>query len=131
MKKATLVLLFSTALLVVMILYGLPQKENMDKPSPTAASSISSNFTANIPSSQESSGIITTASESSANEDTVYTVKEYNGHIGVFRDAETTPFEEIQIDVSIFPEIDQELLKEGIRAYGPEELNRVIEDYQG
>jgi hypothetical protein len=131
LKKATLILLFSTALLAAVIILGVPQKQNTDRPLASVTSSISSNFTSIAPSSQENSGIITTASVGSENEDTVYLVKEYQGHIGVFRDQEPTPFEEIQIDVSIFPEIDQQLLKQGIKAYGPEELNRVIEDYEG
>ena len=66
-----------------------------------------------------------------AGEKDTYTVKEYNGHIGVFRNEETEPFEEIQVDVNLFPETDRELLREGIKAYTPEELNSVIEDYEG
>lgn len=129
MKKAIMVTVLSAAILTAVLVIGLPMKETSDKPLLSATSSISSNFTSIAPSSQESSRIITTAS--SANEGTVYTVKEYNGHIGVFRGQEKSPFEEIQVDVSIFPEIDQNLLKQGIKAYGPEELNRVIEDYEG
>ena len=126
-----MILLISTVLLATVIILGIPQKQNTGRPLAPVTSSISSNFTSIAPSSQESSEIITTASVNSENENTVYLVKEYQGHIGVFRDQEPTPFEEIQIEVSIFPEVDQQLLKQGIKAYGPEELNRVIEDYEG
>ena len=67
----------------------------------------------------------------SAADDSVYIVREYNGHIGVFREGETAPFEEINIEVSIFPEADQKLLRSGIRARGTAELTRVLEDYEG
>lgn len=131
MKKAVMVTVLSAAILAAVLLVGLPDKRMTDRPRPAAASRISSNFTSIVPSSQESGEVITTTSANSAGENTVYTVKEYKGHIGVFRGREKSPFKEIPVDVRVFPPIDQNLLKQGIKAYGPEELNRVIEDYTG
>ena len=125
--------LCAVALLAVVIAVEFPRQRTSQPPAPSGktVSGVSSNLTAIVPSSQESSEIITTARANDSNAGIVYTVKEYKGHIGVFRGTENSPFEEIEINVDLFPKADQDLLKEGIKAYGEQELNRVIEDYKG
>ncbi|QAT49291.1 hypothetical protein EQM14_05575 [Caproiciproducens sp. NJN-50] len=128
MKKTSMLLLCVIALLAVLVVLGLPHSNRQAGTSSTSDKIVSSNFTSIAPSSQESSAIHAAASKQN---DSLYIVKEYNGHIGVFRDGDKLPFEEIDIDVSIFPEEDQKLLRDGIQARGTAELTRVIEDYEG
>ncbi|MVB11812.1 hypothetical protein CAFE_25380 [Caprobacter fermentans] len=128
MKKTSMLLLCVIALLTVLVVLGLPHWNRQSGSSSAPDSTASSNFTSIEPSSQESSAIIAAASRQ--NED-LYIVREFDGHIGVFREGDKLPFEEIDIDVSIFPEEDQKLLHDGIQARGTAELTRVIEDYEG
>lgn len=128
MKKTSMLLLCVIALLTVLVVVGFPHNNRQGGTSSTADQIASSNFTSIAPSSQESSAIRAAASKQN---ESLYIVKEYNGHIGVFRDGDKLPFEEIDIDVSIFPEEDQKLLHDGIQARGTAELTRVIEDYEG
>lgn len=128
MKKTSMLLLCVIALLAVLVVLGFPRNNRQAGASSTADQIASSNFTSIAPSSQESSAIHAAASQQN---ESLYIVKEYNGHIGVFRDGDKLPFEEIDIDVSIFPEEDQKLLHDGIQARGTAELTRVIEDYEG
>lgn len=58
-----------------------------------------------------------------------YTVAEYQGKIAVFKNADTIPLEVYDSYVSYLPEHDRQLLKEGIRADSPGELQKIIEDY--
>lgn len=126
MKKASMLLLCVMVILVLVLVSGYPQKLWVkDEPVSSSSANIF-HSTPKEPSSQESSEV-----DVMVGKEDFYTVREYNGHIGVFRNEETEPFEEIQVDVDLFPEIDRELLKEGIKAYTPEELNGVIEDYEG
>lgn len=87
------------------------------------------NSTSNILSSQESSFISVQSSESSSFS-SLYLVKEYQGHIGIFKHGEENPFQEIKIPVKDLPEADQKILSEGIPANDQNELNRIIEDYE-
>lgn len=128
MKKTSMLLLCVITLLTVLVVLGLPHRNRQAGTSSAADTIMSSNFTSIAPSSQESSAIIAAASNQ---DESLYIVKEYNGHIGVFRDGDKLPFEEIDIDVNIFPEEDQKLLHNGIQARGTAELTRVIEDYEG
>ena len=123
-----MLLLCVIALLAVLVVLGFPSRRQPTEPNADGESTMSSNFTSIAPSSQESSAIIAAAS---AQEEDLYIVKEYKGHIGVFRDGEDLPFEEINIDVNIFPQADQDLLKKGIQAHGTAELTSIIEDYEG
>lgn len=58
-----------------------------------------------------------------------YTIKEYNGGIAVFSDADGKPFRITDVDIRTLPEQDQEDLKNGIHVNGLEEVNRLMEDY--
>ena len=128
MKKTSMLLLCVIALLTVLVVLDLPHTNQQTKTSLSSDKNVSSNFTSIAPSSQESSSITAAASQQ---EDNLYIVKEYNGHIGVFRDGDKQPFEEIDIDIHIFPEEDQKLLQDGIQAKSATELTRIIEDSEG
>jgi hypothetical protein len=81
--------------------------------------------TANYASSQENSNITAMTSKT-----TVYTVKEYKGHIGVFMNDETVPYKEVMVEVASLPETDQQLLSKGIMANNQSKLNHILEDYR-
>ena len=65
--------------------------------------------------------------ETSANEKTVYTVKEYNGKIGIFENESLI----YTLDRYVFtlPEYDKKLLSSGIEVSTKEELYEIIEEY--
>lgn len=128
MKKTSMLLLCVIALLTILVVLDVPYTNRQAKTDPSSDKNVSSNFTSIEPSSQESHAM--TAAASQQDED-LYIVKEYNGHIGVFRDGDKLPFKEINKDISIFPEEDQRLLRDGIQARGAAELTLVIEDYEG
>lgn len=58
-----------------------------------------------------------------------YTVTEYQGKVAVFKNTDTIPLDVYNTYVSHLPEHDRLLLKEGIRADSPGELQKIIEDY--
>ncbi len=60
-----------------------------------------------------------------------YTVREFDGQIGIFNGNEKTPIEVFDTSVALLPKSDQELLEQGIIVSTPEELQRIIEDYTG
>jgi hypothetical protein len=128
LKKTSMLLLCVIALLTILVVVDVPYTNRQAKTNPSSNKNVSSNFTSIAPSSQESSAMTAAASQQ---DDDLYIVKEYNGHIGVFRDGDKLPFKEINKDISIFPEEDQKLLRDGILARGTAELTLVIEDYEG
>ncbi len=128
MKKASMFLLCVMVLLTILVVLRLPQKSRQPSSSSAADTITSSNFTSITPSSQENSAMIAAASRQ---DQVLYVVKEYKGHIGIYREGDKLPFKEIDVDVSVFPETDRKLLKNGIKAKGTAELTRVIEDYEG
>ena len=60
--------------------------------------------------------------------ETWWTVKEYNGQIGVFN-ADGSLLEILETYVKTLPAADQALLREGITVYSKKELFSVIADY--
>lgn len=60
-----------------------------------------------------------------------YVLKEYNGKIAVFETNSENPLEVFSIFIDTLPQIDRELLKDGIPAGNKAELLRLIEDYTG
>ena len=124
MKRVYILLMFIIVIIIILLLFVHPQKWTGSTSEP-ASSNILYNSTSITPSSQESSGIIAMASKTD-----VYTVKEYEGRIGVFHNDDTTPYQEIDVDVSSLPEADRKLLKDGIKAYSTEKLNSIMEDYE-
>jgi hypothetical protein len=123
LKRIIILLLFVIAIIILLILFRYPQNWTGTTSEP-ASSNILYNSTANAPSSQETSGIIAMASKTD-----IYTLKEYEGRIGIFHNDDTVPYQQLDVDVSTFSEEDQRLLKEGITVYSIDELNRKIEDY--
>lgn len=70
---------------------------------------------------QETSTDITTEEE-------VYTVKEYNGQIGIFS-SDGSLVQTLDTNVKTLPEADKRLLQEGFEIIGRSQLNSIIEDY--
>lgn len=127
MKRNWIVLLGTTIIIIGMLMWGFSQTRINQIPE-VSSSDILDNFTSNEASSQENSEIPTMASRSSSLN--TYTVKEYEGHIGVFYNNESTPYQEIDVDVASLPQADQVLLKDGIRVTDIDRLNSIIEDYE-
>ncbi len=124
MKRKYIWLLSAIAAVSLLLLLNYPRYRTEPVSEP-ASSNIPYNSTAITQSSQESSEIITMASKTD-----VYTLKEYEGRIGIFHNDDTEPYQQIDVDVSTFSEEDQRLLKDGIKVFSTEELNRKIEDYE-
>ena len=61
----------------------------------------------------------------------MYTLREYDARIGVFRENESTPMQILDICVFTLPETDRTALRSGIRIFSEEELCRLIEDFTG
>ncbi|MDR1805285.1 MAG: hypothetical protein LBQ80_00735 [Clostridium sp.] len=60
-----------------------------------------------------------------------YVLREYNGGLAVFTEQGGEPLEKYDVPVDSLPELDRELLREGLWANGREELRRLVEDYTG
>ncbi len=58
-------------------------------------------------------------------------MKEYQGKIGIFLPTESEPYEILPTDISVLPEFDQIALRQGIELQSKQELNRLIEDFDG
>ena len=86
---------------------------------------ISSVSQENITSSERES-----SSSSSSLSSPLYTVKEYEGVIGIFNYGEAEPFDTEKTKVQNLPEKDRELIEKGVdfQSYG--ELIAFIEDYE-
>ena len=61
--------------------------------------------------------------------ESIYIVKEHKGRIAAFEEENAKPFRTTEILVEDLPEGDRELLKEGIKVSGFEELSKILEDY--
>lgn len=68
--------------------------------------------------------------DSTAAEETVYTVREYRGQIGIFL-SDGTLMDVLDVNIKSLPEADRRLLGEGIEVLGKKRLNSLIEDYTG
>lgn len=119
----------SLAVCTVLVLTGLvliahfsPQRNGNSAPTP---SQNQVHFTSKPPSSQENSNLpaMTSGQE-------LYTVRTYNGKIGIFKNEENSPFEIIDVEVSSLPQTDQLLLSTGIQTKSDSELQQIIEDYE-
>lgn len=81
-------------------------------------------FTSKPPASQENSETSASQAASSA-----YIIREYKGHIGVFRDGEPEPFQELDVLFDTLPPSDRALLTKGIHAETEAQLRSLLEDY--
>lgn len=59
-----------------------------------------------------------------------YVVKEMEGKIAVFENGKNSPIETLEKEVEYLPEYDKKILKDGIYVENPQELNKVLEDYE-
>ena len=60
----------------------------------------------------------------------LYTVREYEGRIGVFCRGNAQPFRYAQADPGLLPDYDREQLREGIGFDNEEELRAYLEDME-
>ena len=74
-------------------------------------------------------GTASTAPTPDAASPAAYTLREYEGKLAVFRGDSRAPYQIYDVSVSTLPEYDRTLLKEGIPADTPAQLDRLIEDY--
>lgn len=82
-------------------------------------------FTSKPSASQENSE--TPASEP---QQTAYTIREYQGHIGVFQGQDPAPIQEVDVLVETLPPSDRALLAKGIQADTETQLRSLLEDYE-
>lgn len=66
---------------------------------------------------------------SAESEAPMYVVGVYEGSVAVFRFGEETPMQTLEMPLSVLPEQDRLLLREGIPVRSAEELASVLEDY--
>lgn len=124
MKKSTSILICATVIILALTIIQI-NRSKIHNSLPASSSSEQIHSTAKSSSSQENNNVIAMVSKP-----TIYVVKEYNGHIGVFVNAGTIPFEEIEVDVSSLPKTDQTLLLKGIKVTDQSKLNHILEDYK-
>lgn len=68
-------------------------------------------------------------SQDAVPEETSYLLGEYNGRVSVLSPSTREPEMVFDIFIRTLPDIDQELLRQGIQVSTYEELTRLIEDY--
>lgn len=61
--------------------------------------------------------------------ETSYTLKDYKGKLAVFREDAEIPYKIFDIFTSNLPKKDREALKDGIKATGEKELQKLVSDY--
>lgn len=130
LKKVSVLLCCAIAVLTICTVLFLgrhvfPQQEKTI--SASSPKSMLSYSTSNTTSSQGSSP----AAQTLASGPDIYLVKEYKGHIGVYRNGEKTPFREYPTDVAVLPQADQAALKQGKALHSMEEVEKLVEDYDG
>lgn len=59
----------------------------------------------------------------------IYTLKEYQGRLAVYKYGQSTPYEIFEIQVSSLPEEDAQSLKKGIQITNEKELKKLISDF--
>ena len=127
MKKGLMVTLcFAVLTTSALFLISGKTKQQVQTLSASSNKSMSSYCTANTVSSQESS-----SSAASSQTAVCFIVKEYNGHIGVYRSSESKPFREYNTDVQILPKADRIALEHGKTVHTMAEVEKIVEDYDG
>ncbi len=61
----------------------------------------------------------------------VYTVKEYNGFLAVFPYQSDLPTQITEVYVDSLPESDRKKISNGMQIYSEDELQTLLEDYDG
>lgn len=67
--------------------------------------------------------------DNSLNKQEIYTIREYEGKIAVFKNSDTKPFTVYESYISLLPEQDRQRLQVGIEVDNTTDLQRIIEDY--
>lgn len=62
-------------------------------------------------------------------EQEIYTIREYEGKIAVFKDSDKKPFTVYESYTSLLPEQDRQRLQNGITVDNTTDLQKIIEDY--
>lgn len=130
MKKVSVLLCCAAVVLTVCTVLFLGRHVFPQQGKTISASSENSMLsysTSNATSSQGSSPAAPTLASGSD----IYLVKEYKGHIGVYHNGEKTPFREYPTDVAVLPQSDQNALKQGKALHSMEEVEKLVEDYDG
>lgn len=130
LKKSYYIILSITSILligivVLVIFLTIPQNASEN------VASEQTHFTSNHNSSQENTSSHTDNDDitTMASQSDIYTIKAYNGHIGIFLNDEIQPYREINVPLSTLPEEDQILLEKGITANSQGKVQIILEDY--
>ncbi len=110
-------------ILTLVLLIAVPK--NM--PNDTANSQV--HFTLKPSTSQENLSEPESTISSAVSAQNRYTIRTYQGHIGVFLNDEQTPYREINVTLNTLPEEDRKLLEQGITANTAAEVQILLEDY--
>lgn len=81
------------------------------------------------PSDAGSGGALQGTSTASEPKEAGYLIGEYEGSVAVFRLGEDVPFQVLETPLSMLPEEDRRLLREGIQVETEEALASILEDY--
>lgn len=67
--------------------------------------------------------------EEKAKQQVIYTIKEYEGKIAVFKNSDKKPYTVYEAYTSLLPEQDRQRLQNGIKVDNTADLQKIIEDY--
>ena len=73
--------------------------------------------------------IKTYENEEKTNQQEIYTIKEFEGRIAVFKNSDKAPFTVYESYVSLLPPQDRQRLQNGIRVDNTTDLQKILEDY--
>lgn len=73
----------------------------------------------------------TAVTEESVQSEMTYTLREYDGKIGIFRDGNNLPDRVLDVYLITLPAADVSRLQEGINASDKAEMQALIEDFTG
>ncbi len=132
MKKREILIPLMILAVLAVVLFGLAvwirsiRTPNAPAPGKTQTNTVQEYvyFTSNPAASQENE-----ENASSAPANPGYFLQEYRGRIGVFREGETVPFQEIDVLIESLPPSDRALLAKGIFAADETALRSLLEDY--
>ena len=125
MKKIIMLLLCTAALIFTILVLQVPQQKPPKEQTTSSSKSTSFYFSSNAELSQENSSAVQTDTKQNDS----YTVKEYQGHLAVFKNQETIPFIEYETDINLLPEKDRDTLKTGKTVHTMAEVEKIVEDY--
>lgn len=80
---------------------------------------------------QQKSYAVEQASALAEKEPIGFILKAYQGKVALFRENSEKPYQILDIEVYLLPDVDRELLEQGILAETEEELKKFLEDWEG